>query len=109
MVNTSATICNMDEKQVFNISAMLASIAIPLLTLIASVQSIVHTDVTIMRIVAIAGLSFLMAATWSFSELIELRNMTDVSKGIGSSKIFLLIGMICLFLYQVIQVLTVFQ
>jgi hypothetical protein len=94
-------------QETFQAASILAAISVPLLTGIASVE-VLASNIVLVRSVAIAGFLFLMAALWAFMELIEITKLPGMTvaaafRGLFSSRGALLLGLICLLVFQIIQ------
>jgi hypothetical protein len=94
-------------EQTFQAASILAAISVPLLAGIASVE-ILASNLLLVRSVAIAGFLFLLAALLSFMELIEIVKLPEMTvaaafRELVSSKGALLLGLVCLLIFQVIQ------
>ena len=98
--------------QAFQAASILAAISVPLLAGIASVETLAN-NILLIRSVAVAGFLFLLAALLSFMELIEIARIPEKTvatafREMVSSKGTLLLGLVCLLIFQIIQTRTLF-
>lgn len=99
-------------EQTFQAASILAAISVPLLAGIASIEMLAN-NLLLVRSVAIAGFLFLLAALLTFMELIEIARLPEMTvaaafRGLVSSRGVLLLGLVCLLIFQIIQTRALF-
>ncbi len=102
----------LSAEQAFQTAVILAAISVPVLAAVSAVD-VLATNVTVVRSIAISGFLFLIAALFAFFEIIEIRDVPQVTvseafRGIASSQGALLAGLITLLVFQISQARTVF-
>lgn len=97
----------MDRGQTFQVSAILAAISVPLLSVVVNID-ILARNPALMRYIGIAGFLFLVSALISYMELIEIKRVPqmkviDAFKELASSKGAMLIGLVLLLIFHIQQ------
>ena len=102
----------MHRERIFEVSSILAAIAVPTFAVIANTEVLRANDI-LLRSIALAGTMFLVTALFTFLDLIQIRRLpgmkvADAFKEYFSSRGLLLIGLISLLVFQLNQSSLVF-
>jgi hypothetical protein len=96
-----------DTEQTFQAASILAAISVPLLLAVASFE-ILASNRLLVRLIAVSGFLFLLAAIFSFMELMEVAELPEMTvatafRKLVSSRGALLVGLLCLMIFQIVQ------